>query len=74
MTSKQRHESALLVGVDEGQEMLNVSRTTIYKLMDSGELPSVRLGTRRLIVRSAITDLIERAVVQPRTTNEAPAI
>ena len=41
----------LLVSVEEAAELLDVGRSTIYDLMRTGELPSVRIGRcRRLPV------------------------
>ena len=37
------------VGVPEAQVVLGLSRTSVYALMDSGELRSARVGGRRLI-------------------------
>jgi excisionase family DNA binding protein len=38
----------LLVGVLEAARLLSVSPRTIYELLDSGELPSVKVRKRRL--------------------------
>lgn len=44
-----------LVSVKGTAQLLGVSRATVYNLLSSGELESVKIGSRRLIPRSAIT-------------------
>ncbi|GAB4428905.1 MAG: hypothetical protein OHK0015_12220 [Chloroflexi bacterium OHK40] len=56
----------LLVKVEEAARILCLSRSTIYELMDSGELPSVRHGAARRIPVAAL-----RAWVARRTTPAA---
>lgn len=52
----------LLVRVEEAARMLSLSRSTIYEMMDSGELPSVRRGAARRIPVSALRAWVERQV------------
>lgn len=40
--------------VDEARRVLGVSRATVWRLIQRGELPSVRRGGRRLVPRSAL--------------------
>lgn len=52
----------LALTVREAAEELRVSRATVYALMNEGGLPSVRLGSARRIVRSALAQwLAEQA-------------
>jgi len=44
----------------EAAEMIGVGRTKIYDLLWRGEIDSVKIGSRRLIKISSLTDLIER--------------
>ena len=46
-----------LLSVDEAAAVLSIGRTALYGLVGSGTLRSVRVGRRRLIAASAITDL-----------------
>lgn len=39
-----------------------IGRTRLYRLMADGELPYARVGTRRLIPRRALVDLLTRSV------------
>jgi excisionase family DNA binding protein len=58
MTSEQPQEQPtidpLLVRVDEAARLLSLSRSTIYEMMDAGELPSVRRGAARRIPVAAL--------------------
>jgi excisionase family DNA binding protein len=53
----------LLVRVEEAARILSLSRSTIYEMMDSGELPSVRWGAARRIPMAALRAWVERQVV-----------
>jgi excisionase family DNA binding protein len=52
--------AALLASIDETVETLQVSRNSIYKLLDSGDLRAVKIGSRRMIVRASIDEFIEQ--------------
>jgi excisionase family DNA binding protein len=41
-----------------------LSRSTLYSLMQAGELPYVVLGRRRLIPRAALVELARRGLVR----------
>jgi excisionase family DNA binding protein len=58
--------------VKDAARVLGVSRGMLYELMATGELPSTKLGSRRLIRREAIVSLLERHEVT--TTDIANAI
>ncbi len=44
----------LLVRVEEAARILSLSRSTIYEMLDAGELPSVRRGVARRIPLAAL--------------------
>jgi excisionase family DNA binding protein len=48
----------LLVRVEEAARLLSLSRSTIYEMMDAGELPSVRRGTARRIPVAALHEWV----------------
>lgn len=52
----------LLVRVEEAARILSLSRSTIYAMMDSGELPSVRRGTARRIPVAALRAWVNRQI------------
>jgi excisionase family DNA binding protein len=46
--------------VKDAATVLGTSRAMLYELMATGELPSTKLGSRRLIRREAIVSLLEK--------------
>jgi excisionase family DNA binding protein len=61
MESKDR----LTMTVKEAGEVLGISRATAYMLAGSGQIPTIRLGERRLVVpRAALMKMLESAKVQ----------
>lgn len=48
----------LLHNVEAAQQRLGLGRSTIFELMATGRLRSVKVGRRRLISESAITDFV----------------
>lgn len=49
---------------------LGVSRATVYRLMQKGELASLKIGSRRLIRRDAVTNLLDNLSNTKGTTND----
>jgi excisionase family DNA binding protein len=49
-----------MVTVDEAGRALRVSRSTVWRLIQRGDLPSVRRGGRRLVPVSAIHRRVRR--------------
>jgi excisionase family DNA binding protein len=54
----------LLVRVEEAARLLSLSRSMIYEMLNSGELPSVRRGAARRIPVAALHDWIARQLQQ----------
>jgi excisionase family DNA binding protein len=50
--------------VDEAMEAIGLGRTTVFELMASGELESVKVGRRRLIPSDALMDYIQRLRIE----------
>jgi excisionase family DNA binding protein len=46
--------AAAMITVDEAGRTLGVSRSTVWRLIQRGDLPSVRRGGRRLVPASAV--------------------
>lgn len=46
--------AALLVSVEQAGKLLGIGRSNTYQPMASGELQSVKVGRRRLIVRDGL--------------------
>jgi excisionase family DNA binding protein len=55
----------LAVSPNEAARLCGIGRTTLYTALSSGELKSVKIGTRRLIMLEALRDWLKR--------NETPA-
>jgi excisionase family DNA binding protein len=51
---------AILLRPEEAARMLRVSRTAIYGLLASGDLPSITIGRRRRIPRGALDSYVAR--------------
>jgi excisionase family DNA binding protein len=49
--------------LDEAQDYLSMSRSSIYKLMDSGELQYAKFGKARRIARRSLRDYARRCLV-----------
>lgn len=49
----------LAYSVDEAADMIGISRRSIYELLRSGQLRSVKIGARRLVRRSDLDTFLE---------------
>lgn len=56
---KQISNERLLLRIDEVAQLIGVSRTTAYALVNRGEIPSVRIGGLLRIPNDALRKLIE---------------
>lgn len=59
--------AAQLVSVEEAGHLLGVSRSTVWRLIQRGELPSIRQAGRRLVPMTALRTRRRR----PRATESA---
>lgn len=50
----------LLLTVEQAAHVLSINRSTLYDLLGRGELPSVKIGRRRLISKQALVVFIDR--------------
>ncbi len=48
-----------LLTVDEAAEHLRVSRWTVYNLIRSNQLRTVKIGRRRLVTLAALSECVE---------------
>lgn len=46
--------------VQEVQDALRVSRSTVYRLLDSGELESIKIGSNLRIITESVTSYVEK--------------
>jgi excisionase family DNA binding protein len=56
-------KNSMLLRVREAAQKLAMSRSTLYALMDGGQLPYVKIGKARRLEESAVQALIERGRV-----------
>lgn len=52
-----------LLSVPEAARFLTVCRTTLYKLMDSGRVAYVKIGSRRMVPRGELVRLAADGLV-----------
>jgi excisionase family DNA binding protein len=57
---KENEPAQAMLTVAEACAHLRISKWTLYRLMQSGKLTSVKIGSRRLIPVGAITKFIEQ--------------
>lgn len=50
----------LAVSPNEAARLCGIGRTTLYAALSSGELKSVKIGTRRLVMLDALRDWLKR--------------
>ncbi|MEL7207229.1 MAG: helix-turn-helix domain-containing protein [Actinomycetota bacterium] len=50
----------LAYNINEAAQALGVGRSTLYKLINNGALPSTTIGSRRLIFRQDLDEFVER--------------
>ncbi len=52
-------DSKIMYRPDEVAQMMGLGRRTIFTLLRSGELPSVKIGSARLISRKALDEFVQ---------------
>jgi excisionase family DNA binding protein len=60
ISDPQIQASALLVTIEEAASMLGIGRTNTYGLVMGGQIQSVKIGRRRLVVASGLQVFIDR--------------
>jgi excisionase family DNA binding protein len=66
------HEPKLAYTIAEAcQQLGNITRQSLYRLFEAGELKSVQLGTRRLVRHSDLLDFLERNTVDDTRPGES---
>lgn len=50
----------LAVGVNEAATLIGVRRDLLYRLVHAGEVPSFKVGARRLIPVAGLREYVER--------------
>lgn len=57
--SKPKH-APIAVSPDEAARLAGIGRTTLYAALAKGDLPSIKIGTRRLVRVDAIREWLTR--------------
>ena len=60
MIDEQHPELTLLLTVPQVAKILNISRSTVYTLFDSGDLESVLVGSSRRVSENQLADYLRR--------------
>lgn len=55
-------DQPLLYTLEQVADQLHVGRTTVFKLLRDGDLPSMTIGRRRLVPAAGLVRYIERQV------------
>lgn len=63
-TSAEPHTTVICVRVDRAMRMLDIGKTKLYDLIAEGELETIRIGRRTLIMQASINALIQRLRLQ----------
>ena len=59
------HGGKKALSITETAEALGIARDTVYKLVNSGEIPSFRAGSRHLVPVAALEAYMQRGREQP---------
>jgi excisionase family DNA binding protein len=64
MTDKEEMVQQGLVTIEEAMEFLSISRASLYRLINEGAFPTVKLACARRIPRRALIDWVVEHVVR----------
>jgi predicted DNA-binding transcriptional regulator AlpA len=53
-------DERLTVRIPTAMNMLGLSRARFYKLMDSGEVETIKVGRARLVILQSLRDFVNR--------------
>ena len=59
MTKEHHKDEAMTLSVEHASRLIGISRTTAYRMVQSGELPAVRVGRRVLILKKPLMEMLE---------------
>lgn len=61
------HSDRTVLTVEEAARRLSLGRTTLYALLKTGQITSVRIGRLRRIPAEALTDYTARLIAEQNT-------
>lgn len=60
MNEEAKPTTPLLMDILEAAAVLRCGRSTVYQLLDAGEIQGVKIGRRRLVTYASIVAFVER--------------
>jgi len=57
-------DTQLLLSVEEAADVIGLGRTRTYELVMTKKIQSVKVGRRRLVVRSSLVDFVQALLVE----------
>ena len=64
------HVEKLTLTIEQASRAIGVSRATGYKLANSGELPVIRLGEKRMVVPIAALNIMLLNINKPKESSD----
>ena len=61
MHKERTHRQPLALSINETAASLGLGRTKVYELINDGQLKTVKVGRRTLVVMASIAAIVERA-------------
>ena len=58
-TKEHHKEEALTLSVEHAARLLGVSRTTAYRMAQSGDLPAIKVGRRVLVLKKPLMHMLQ---------------
>ena len=57
-TKEHHKEEAMTLSVEHAARLIGVSRSTAYRLVRDGELPSIKVGRRVLVLKKPLMEML----------------
>jgi excisionase family DNA binding protein len=66
--SGQSGTEQLLIDVEEARRRVDLGRSTFYRLLATGSIPSCRMGRRRLVFVDGLEEFVRRLSAEAHST------
>jgi excisionase family DNA binding protein len=63
------HFEPIAVGISEACRLTGLGRSKLYELLTASEIPSVKIGKRRVIPVAALRDFIDRLIAEQQRSS-----
>lgn len=63
-TTPEASTPALVLDISEACQALHCGRTTIYELLNAGEITGIRIGRRRLVTFESVSAFVARKAAE----------